>query len=71
MWLVGPTTAPDDGFIASLLIDGNRFACGFPKDPLPIGGAGLPRNVLIKPSGQLFTGNIGSATTCQPPVITK
>jgi hypothetical protein len=69
--LVGPVAAPNDGFISNLFINGNLFACGFPSEPFPFGGTSLPKNVLIKPSGQLLTGNIGSTTTCKPPVITK
>ncbi len=70
MWLVGATTAPDTGYIADLSINGNYFACGFPNELFPF-GSGLPRNVLIKPSGQLFTGTIGTTTTCLPPVPPK
>jgi hypothetical protein len=71
IWLLGPTTAPDDGFIANLRIDSNSFACGFPSEPFPFGGQSLPKNVLLKPSGQTVTGNIGTTTACKPPVLTK
>jgi hypothetical protein len=71
IWLVGASTSPETGFISDLLINGNFFTCGFPSEPFPFGGKSLPKNVLIKPSGQLFTGPIGSIAPCIPPPVIK
>ena len=30
IWLAGPSTSPDSGFIDDLAVDANVFACGFP-----------------------------------------
>jgi hypothetical protein len=66
IWLVGANAAPDDGFIKSLKVDGNQFACGFPAgQTLPGGPPALSRNSYTRPRGQTHTGNIGVAVACQ------
>jgi hypothetical protein len=62
IYLEGVASAPQDGFITSLLVDRNRFGCGFPSFPplLP-----LLANAFVRPSGQPHTGNIGVAIPCQ------
>jgi hypothetical protein len=66
IWLVGPTTSPQSGFIDDLEVNANGFSCGFRSTPWfwpPV----LPTNALVKPSGQPFTGNIGTLVSCPPP----
>jgi len=69
IWLAGPSTSPDSGFIDDLAVDANVFACGFPAPWLTLPGLMLPKNAFVKPSGQSFTGNIGSTAACQPPIV--
>jgi hypothetical protein len=66
IWLVGANTAPDDGFIKSLKVDGNQFACGFTAvQTLPGFPPALSRNAYTRPRGQTHTGNVGTTVACQ------
>jgi hypothetical protein len=66
IWLVGATAAPNDGFINSLIVDGNLFSCGFPPGPtLPGWPPPLSRNTYVCPSGQPHMGNVGATVVCQ------
>jgi len=63
IWLVGASTAPEDGFIYHLTVDRNVFRCGF-ADFLTKPGSPPPSNAYLRPSGQAHTGNIGFSIAC-------
>ncbi len=62
IFLEGVASAPQVGFITSLVVNQNLFGCGFPSFPPLIP---LPRNAYVRPSGQTQTGNIGVVIPCQ------
>jgi hypothetical protein len=65
IYLQGVASAPQSGFIDSLLVNSNRFGCGFPS-PLTVPQVPLlPPNAFVRPSGQTFTGNIGAPIPCE------
>jgi len=65
IYLQGVASAPQSGFIDSLMVNSNRFGCGFPSPvtvpQVPI----LPPHAFVRPSGQTFTGNIGAPIPCE------
>lgn len=57
IWLKGA----ENSFISGLTVSNNRFGCGFnTNSPNPT----LPPNAFVRPSDQVYTGNIGSTTPC-------
>jgi hypothetical protein len=63
MYLQGAASAPQAGFITSLLVHKNAFGCGFYIGPFPT--LVFPLHAFMRPSGQAHTGNIGVVVPCQ------
>jgi Right handed beta helix region len=58
IWIKGAPTAPQDGFIGSLTVNGNLFGCAFCGFACVPGGSPLPF-AFVRPERQAHTGNIG------------
>lgn len=63
IYLEGATSAPQVGFISSLVVHKNFFGCGFYLGPIP--PIIFPLHAFVRPSGQVYTGNIGLLIPCQ------
>jgi len=63
IYLEGPGSAPQAGFITSLFVNKNSFGCGFYIGPFPT--LVFPLHAFVRPSGQAHTGNIGVLIPCQ------
>lgn len=63
IYLEGAASAPQAGFINSLVVNQNFFGCGFSTGPFP--PFVLPLHAYVRPSGQTHTGNIGITVPCQ------
>jgi hypothetical protein len=61
LYLEGAPAAPQSRFINALMVNFNRFGCGFPSllPPFP------PPHAYVRPSGQTHTGNIGLTIPCR------
>ena len=68
IWVVGPPTSAQSGFIDHLAVNDNAFGCGF-TPWLPLLHQRPPDNVFVRPRHQTFTGNVGGPVPCQPPTI--
>ena len=63
IYLQGAVTAPQVGFVSSLVVNKNLFGCGFYIGPFPT--LVFPLHAFVRPSGQTHTGNIGLLIPCQ------